>query len=85
MTMTGLPSIMRFSTCQEPFSPWTADGHATLTVGGAGVDDGNGETVVAPLAHEQFLAGNLVARVLPRGIGQRGSLGDDVIGGRSVK
>ena len=66
------------------FQSMDADGHATLTIGVAGADDGNGETVVAPLAHEQFLAGNLVARVLPMGIGQRGSLGDDVIGGRFV-
>ena len=36
------------------------------------------------LLHQQFLAGYLVARVLPIGIGQGGAFGDDMAGGRLV-
>ena len=57
-----------------------ADGHATLAIGMTGADNGHREALLAPGLHQQLLAGYLVARILPMGIGQRGTLGDDVAG-----
>ena len=61
-----------------------ADGYATFAIGMAGTDDGHRETVVAVFTHQQLLACNLVARILPVRIGQRRTLGDDMICRRLV-
>ena len=59
-------------------------GHATLAIGVGGTDDSDGETDGTVLFHQQLLAGYLIARVLPVGIGQRGAFGDDVGSSRLV-
>ena len=50
----------------------------------AGTYDGNGKSVLAILAHQQFLAGYLVARILPVGIGKSSTFGYHVVGSRFV-
>jgi hypothetical protein len=53
-------------------------GHRTFTIGVTGSDDGDGEALLTVFLHQQFLAGNLVAGVLPIRISERGALGDDM-------
>ena len=58
-----------------------SQGNAALVIGMAGPHDGYREAVFPVFPHQVFLAGDLVAGILPVGIGQGGALRDAEIRG----